>query len=392
MTSNRAGRIATAALVFLGVCGLGVGVTTNTSWATSVWTISSSPNVPMSNDYLRGVSCVSVVSCEAVGFRSGTSGTGANRTLVESWNGANWSVVPSKNPSSEGDSLSGISCTSSDFCMAVGEYSRGTSTDSPLHTLIESWNGSIWSVIPSPGVGASSSWLDGVSCVSVDSCTAVGGSPLHTLIESWNGTEWSVVRSPIPGRNGGALASVSCVAVSSCVAVGQYSGSITLTLIEAWDGTQWSQVSSPSVGPYGSYLNGVSCASETSCQAVGYHQVGTGIASGDTRALIESWDGSRWSVVQTPRSNAANQLNDVACTSTGSHCVAVGDYITSASVERTLIESWDGTAWSTMSSPNIGSFDELAGVACPSLDHCKATGSSSNFTTFISRTLIESYG
>ena len=55
-------------------------------------------------------------------------------------------------------------------------------------TLIESWNGSTWSVTPSPSPGN----LDGVTCMNPNNCVAVGGlntgvGSSQTLIESWNG-------------------------------------------------------------------------------------------------------------------------------------------------------------------------------------------------------------
>ena len=43
--------------------------------------------------------------------------SGAGGTLVESWNGTSWSVVPS--PGS-GDALNWVSCASASACMAAG--------------------------------------------------------------------------------------------------------------------------------------------------------------------------------------------------------------------------------------------------------------------------------
>jgi len=53
--------------------------------------------------------------------------------------------------------------------------------------LIEAWNGTSWSVVPSPGRGSHSA-LVGVSCVSATACSATGyypaGGRRKTLIES----------------------------------------------------------------------------------------------------------------------------------------------------------------------------------------------------------------
>jgi len=65
---------------------------------------------------------------------------------------------------------------------------------------------------PSP---ANESTLNDVSCVSASSCKAVGYFGNNTLVESWNGSAWSIVRSPDLGTNS-TLDGVSCVSASSC--------------------------------------------------------------------------------------------------------------------------------------------------------------------------------
>jgi hypothetical protein len=75
-----------------------------------------------------------------------------------------------------------------------------------------------------------------VSCVSASSCTAAGSSGSDTLIESWDGTAWSVVTSPdgpVAPASDNELLGVSCLA-ASCTAGGGYrSGTNQLTLIES---------------------------------------------------------------------------------------------------------------------------------------------------------------
>ena len=43
-------------------------------------------------------------------------------TLIESWDGAEWSLVPSPSPSSGYNYLYSVTCTSSSYCIAVGAY------------------------------------------------------------------------------------------------------------------------------------------------------------------------------------------------------------------------------------------------------------------------------
>jgi hypothetical protein len=129
-----------------------------------------------------------------------------------------------------------------------------------------------------------------VTCLSAASCTAVGsyaGGTAQNLVESWNGSAWSLVTSPDEGTGGNALSGVSCTAASSCAAVG-YSAGGNRTLAEYWNGTAWSVVSSPSPGTQSSRLAGVSCVSTVACTAAGYS---TDVSSGGVSnqySLIET--------------------------------------------------------------------------------------------------------
>src|SRR4029077_911495 len=97
--------------------------------------------------FLSDVSCVSATACTAVGSRRVN---GLDKTLIESWNGTSWSVVPSRNPSANNDSLGGVSCISAPACTAVGSYDSGSLT----RGLIESWKGTRGSQGFSPRPGS----------------------------------------------------------------------------------------------------------------------------------------------------------------------------------------------------------------------------------------------
>ena len=191
-----------------------------------------------------------------------------------------WSIVASPNTSSsQSNFLNGVSCVSSTSCIAVGSYYNG-SVD---QTLVESWNGTSWSIVASPNTSSSQyNYLNSVSCVSSNSCTAVGNySNSQTLVESWNGTSWSIVASPnVPGSQYNYLNGVSCVSSTSCIAVGSHYGTSVQTLIESWNGTSWSIVASPSVPGSVHDLAGISCLGSTSCTAVGFSGNATLIETG----------------------------------------------------------------------------------------------------------------
>ena len=157
--------------------------------------------------------------CTAVGTGDSTNST--TPTLIESWNGKVWSIVD--NPVNVNDfvTLNRVSCVSTAFCMAVG-YAVASG-----HTFAESWNGKTWSIVPSANGGQGYNNLRDVSCSSATSCKAVGSvndpfdGPGHGFVESWNGKVWSLSASPTKaGSDTVYLDGVSCAAAASCKAVG----------------------------------------------------------------------------------------------------------------------------------------------------------------------------
>ncbi len=374
-------RVGAAALAVVGM----LGVSAPASAQTLIWSVVPSPNPAVHINVLNGVSCVSVNRCMAVGYHGNRF---ISDTLVESWNGASWSVVPSPTPAAI-STLNGVSCVSATACTAVGNAENSSGI---ISTLVESWNGASWSVVPSPSPGTGGiSELTSVSCISADACTAVGdyaatgNGPFDTLVESWNGASWSVVPSPNPTTDSNYLVSVSCVSADTCTAVGNDGavGSVPSTLVESWDGTSWSVVHSPSPNPgFGDYLDGVSCVSATACTAVGQRST---TDAGVGKTLVESWNGTSWSIMPSPNRGLYSQLGSVSCAS-ATACTAAGTSHRSPNLNGTAIESWNGTSWSVVPSPNPGSLSQLNGVSCASATACTAVGYSAS-TKY--KTLIE---
>ena len=105
------------------------------------------------------------------------------------------------------------------------------------------------------------------------------------------------------------------------------------------DGTSWSIVASPNAanptGTANGYLGAVSCPTATTCFAVGYANVNE-----TWRTLIEQWNGTAWSIVTSPNPSgaASTQLAGVSCVSAAS-CFAVGTYSTYVA-DWTLVERY----------------------------------------------------
>jgi hypothetical protein len=332
------------------------------------WRVVPSPD-RLSDDELFGVTCPSARSCTAVG-------RGGGKTLVERWNGTAWSIAHSRNRSGF-DELLGVSCVSGSACTAVGASAQSES--SPRYrTLAETWNGTAWSILPTPNpdTGQDPDILSSVSCVTAAFCAAVGeygpADSAEPVTEIWNGRTWSVAPSP-QKLDDASLESVSCVSATACTAVGfQYSAS----LAESWNGHRWSVVSSANPGP-DSNLAGVVCTPARTCTAVGTY-VNDALPTAPNQTLVESGDSSGLSVVPSPNAGGAGAENSLAGVSCASRraCIAVGNASGgNITTSAALIEAWNGTRWSVVPGHVSGNFATLLyGVSCPSAAMCMATG------------------
>jgi hypothetical protein len=368
-----------AALAVLGLASTRVA-------AASEWHVQSTPNPSgaTASELLR-VSCASEKACTSVGYY--VNGSGVQVTLAEHWNGKEWSLQSTPNPAGAQESyLSVVSCWSAKGCMATGYYKDETGHE---RTLAEQWNGTEWSISPTPDPAGSvlSTLHMGVSCTSSKACTAVGyyedgAADIGTLAERWNGTEWSIQTTPNPlGVTEATLQGVSCTTAKVCVAPGYYLNSMGtfVAFAEQWNGKEWSLESMPSpAGATFTAPNGIDCASTTVCTSVGFYRNG----SGTFVNLAEQWSASEWAVQSIPNPAGAQwgRLNGVSCPTTTS-CTAAGTFENGSGVYGPVAESWNGTEWSIQPTPvPVGATESgLGGVSCAtSLTPCVASGAYRN--------------
>jgi hypothetical protein len=159
---------------------------------------------------LRGVAAVSPRQIWAVGQRYGRTNPFGDTTLTMRFNGSTWSRVPSPNPlsgnSNDQNWLTSVSAVAANDVWAVGRY--GNHDGGPLdQTLIEHWNGARWTVVPSPDPGGSSQDNDlwGVAAVATADVWAVGGvgafldpDSSSPLALHWDGASWTQASIPAP--------------------------------------------------------------------------------------------------------------------------------------------------------------------------------------------------
>jgi hypothetical protein len=359
------------------------------SAASAAWTVTPTPNVDgASLTTLGAVDCSSANSCMAVGapvIFTSTPPTGG--PLAERWDGASWQIVPTpRPPGSTFNSLNGVSCPQPNVCFAVGSSTSSSGTT----PLVELWNGTRWSIQPSPNVPNGT--LGGISCSGLVACTAVGtvhdpsSGDSRPLAERWDPTGWHVQATPDPtGSQNDELVSVSCALRRTCTAVGRSttflaSGGTSISpLVERWFGrvNSWGLQSAPKpAGAESAAFAGVSCPDGPVCIAVG----STGLGTTNATLLAERRIGPTWSIQPLPDpppdTFPPRNFSAVSCPARRS-CHAIGAAATQIPSGDLIAGHFDGGSWRLESfAPGtpVPSVLFLPGISCPSRVFCMAVG------------------
>lgn len=317
-------------------------------------------------------------------------------SFAESWNGSAWTVLPSAGSAAANLGLYAVSCVSAVFCVTVGEsHSDGGEildnegvSSRPARALVEVWNGLAWMVQPNPGAGLSDSGLFGVSCTSSRFCIAIGEHGDYGLVEAWNGTSWRIQTTPTVARYGTWPTGISCLTADWCTLVGGYNTvkrveqAVGVPLAEHWNGRRWSVQHAPAYGLYFPALSSVSCVSRSFCLASGIHSLNQ---QGIPSPFAERWNGRRWTAARAGLPKYSS-LNSVSCLSTFD-CLAVGQFepslFAAPDTAAPLLESWNGSRWERLAVPQapappgmyVNQADPaLFGISCISPSGCTAVG------------------
>jgi hypothetical protein len=203
-------------------------------------------------------------------------------------------------------------------------------------------------------------YLDSVSPGSIVTATS---TPACT-------SAWVVSPHPFAGQGNSRFAGVAAIAADDVWAVGSYAGSNNYdqTLTEHWDGNAWTIIYSPNLGQYGSVLSGIAAIASDDVWAVGWYQT-TGAY---LQNLTMHWDGTQWSVVTSPTVGSNSVLNGVAMVG---HDDAWAVGYSGPDTYQTLAMHWDGSAWTVASTPNVGTLSNaLNGVSAIAANDVWAVG------------------
>jgi len=255
-----------------------------------------------------------------VGF---SSTCGLFNPLVLHWDGTKWSVVRTPSlPQGNNNQLMAVFAVATDDVYAVGTQTNPVNEGNL--TLVEHWDGTSWNVVSTPSANDTGNVLLGLFAHSADDVWAVGdavspNNPVETEVLHFDGTQWSLVPSPNPITNSNldqnVLNSVTATSPDDATAVGfvlDFLNQVTLTLVEHWDGKSWSVVSSPNRSKAANSLNrlnGVTAVSASDVYAAGFFA--DAATFGQERSLVEHFDRVSWKIIPNPNAGKAQQLNAV---------------------------------------------------------------------------------
>jgi hypothetical protein len=296
-----------------------------------------------------------------------------------------WQAVPAPDPGVS-NALFGVDGRSPRDVWAVGSQTADGTT---FETLVDHFDGTAWSMVPSPNAVDGENVLFAVASITPDDVWAVGRAQSMTvprvrgLIEHFDGTSWSIVKAPsLPGDT--YLSSVLAPASNDVWVAGFNSttSSPRQALIFHWNGRAWSLPNLPSDPGVNDYLLGLHAIGQHDVWAVGSTFRGNG------NPLSLHWDGTAWKRLRITTTMMDDAFYSVTGTDT-SHVWAggTGGIYTN---DTAIMAFWNGTSWTFVHFPQPGSgfggegqgpVNEVDALAASSTNDVWAAGQYKNWST-----------
>jgi hypothetical protein len=230
-------------------------------WDGTKWSLFPNPTFPPNSQAdLFAMTSTSANDIWAVGnlVQDLSNGQALSFNLFEHWNGTAWK--PTLINTNAFEALTGVSADSTNDAWAVGwvaPLSAGSNEPLAIH-----WNGTNWVRKATPHVGEGENELNAVLALAPNDVWAVGfstpnappqQSATRTLIEHFDGTSWTVVPSPNVGphsvNQSNRLLGLTANSTNDIWAFGSYfaadGSGHQMTLLLHYDGASWTIVPSP---------------------------------------------------------------------------------------------------------------------------------------------------
>ena len=392
-------RAALAAAVFVGTIGSGAALALPVAAATRSAAPSRTPAEPLSK--MRMVPELT----NGRAFRAGAMPQLASSAPCTPSVAPGFCSVASPNFGADWNYLNDIAAVAPNDVWAVGTYVNGSTV---YQTLAEHWNGSAWSVIPTPNVGAGNNLLTSVTAIGPGDVWAVGltrpgntSTAAQPLTEHWNGNNWIVVPTGITTFASTPLYGVSADASNDVWAVGISANFPNGgPFVIRWNGSAWSYAVSPNAivrtsGLTFAGLNAVKVFSADDVWVVGdgANFNGSTQVSPDT-AFSSHWTGSFWTAGWPDMHPNGDFLSDVQGAPGDIWAVGGQGQPGSTTSDNVLIVHTNGgPTWADYTGVTPGLSANLFGLGYLSPDNVYAVGTSASAnpgtTMEIDRTLVE---
>ncbi len=250
-----------------------------------------------------------------------------------------WSLSPQPGAAD----LRAVSASGPNDAWAVGSVNGSGAA------LVERWDGNAWSIVATPVIsgtpyavvtlGPNDVWVAGSFYTLMPNLTAV---VLH-----WNGSTWTSY--PLTSISVVTLTDLTAVSTNDIWAIEPAADDGTYTW--HWNGTNWTHYNAATtrLRPGGGVAFDLYSGSARATNDV--WAVGSAICTGCQGGLISHYNGATWtettSITPTLKGVIALAANDVW---------AVGGYSAASSILH-----WNGSAWTPVSSPNIGTLNSIGG-------------------------------
>jgi hypothetical protein len=330
------------------------------------WTVRQAQLLGTNDNSLGAIAGSSPTDVWAVGNYlpdAANSNQDATLTFAEHYDGKTWTVVRTPNAGPNFNSFYGLAAAGGQ-AWAVGMRLNAQFED---RALVEAWNGHQWSIADTPQPGSVRDMLFGAAALPRTDVWVVGDEEgknhiFETLAEHYDGTKWTVTRTPDPGTSGNHLYAVYAASRNDVWAVGQRLDGRTpdQALVEHWDGDRWSVVSLPASVSKDVLLDGVTATSDGQVYVVGE----ANSPAGGGRPLIEHFaPGHGWHVEHLPAvPGGANWANLYGVAIAGGSVWAAGTYVDPVTDNNNaLVLREAGGSWAVAGAPNPGSGSNLPG-------------------------------
>ena len=339
-------------------------------WNGTAWSQVAMAQPTTQHALLQGVADLGSADAWAVGFLGDVAPETSSPSggLVEHWDGTRWRLA--RTPGSSAETLNAVAGTGPKDVWVAGSVNLGAPRPAGDNTFFEHFDGTSWQTVPGPAGSFTADPVDvtALAALSSSDVWAVGtqnaegaGEPgILNMAAHWDGTAWTIVPTPNLGSSvsqsdvptgvtaisandvwASGVELTGCLAASarsgSRLAVGGHSPVLPLALrlrpggprrlpgatgqclvpyVLHWDGTTWALIKTPDPGAFGSSLAGIAALSASDIWVAGQTQSS---ATGPVRTLTERFNGTSWSVQPSPDPGQAGNDGLFALATPGGH-------------------------------------------------------------------------